>query len=235
MTQKHIIIVEDEKDILDVIEYNLLREGYRVSVASDGHSGLQIIRRELPHLVLLDLMLPGLDGLEVCKALKQDPSTRIIPVIMVTAKEEESDVVLGLGLGADDYIAKPFSPKELIARIKAVLRRTNENNNTGTLKSPGCGLLNIDPDRFTAQLNGKDINLTTTEFRILHALASRPGRVLKRDQLLQHASGEHVIILDRNVDVHIRAIRKALGEYRYLIETVRGIGYRFKDKIDRGT
>lgn len=229
MKRKHIVIVEDEEDILEVIEYNLLRDGYRVSAARNGSAALTLIRRERPDLVLLDLMLPEVDGLELCRTMRTDAVTRDIPIIMVTAKGEESDVVLGLGLGADDYVTKPFSPRELAARVRVVLRRAGASSRAESGSCIVRGELTIDAQRFVARLSGRDISLTTTGFRILYALASQPGRALTREQLLRSAVGEHVVVLDRNIDVHIRAIRKSLAEYRYLVETVRGVGYRFRD------
>lgn len=224
-----IIIVEDEADILDVIDYNLSREGFKVSGYKDGEVGLSAIRECHPDLILLDLMLPGIDGLEICKKLKEDPLTRNIPVIMITAKTEESDVILGLGLGADDYLSKPFSPKELVARVKAVLRRA-------PLKDSREHQARIDREGFVLDVHMHDVTvdgesalLTATEFRMLHFLASHPGRVFSRDHLLSRVTGNDTIVIDRNVDVHIRSIRKKLGEnHRKLIETVRGVGYRFK-------
>ncbi|MCH7696779.1 MAG: response regulator transcription factor [Proteobacteria bacterium] len=228
----HIVVVEDEKDILDVIEYNLLREGYKVSVAEDGDTGLRLIRSEHPDLVLLDLMLPELDGIELCRILKVEQSTSDIPVIMVTAKQAEADIIQGLEQGADDYVTKPFRIKELLARVKSVLRR---NTNDRAAESSSClelGPVKIDPEQYSVQLSGKTLELTRTEFRILHTLASKPGRVFSREQLLQDAVGNHVIVLDRNIDVHIRAIRKAFGDHRQLVETVHGVGYRFAGKFD---
>ena len=232
MKQKHIIVIEDEKDILDVLEYNLKREGFRVSTSSDGKMGLKMVRQDKPDLVLLDIMLPEIDGLEICRNLKSEPSTSAIPIIMVTAKEEESDVVLGLGLGADDYVTKPFSPKELIARIKAMLRRSSETDKTSSSSVITLGPLKIDPEQFSVKLSDQKLNLTRTEFRILHKLASQPGRVFSREQLMQDAMGEHVVVSDRNIDVHIRAIRKSLGDHQKLVETVRSVGYRLKDNFD---
>ncbi len=232
MKQKHIIVIEDERDILEVLEYNLKREGYRVSVSSDGKAGLKMVRQGKPDLVLLDIMLPEIDGLEICQILKSEPSTHAIPIIMVTAKEEESDVILGLDLGADDYVTKPFSPKELIARVKALLRRSSEKNNIIPSSCITLGPLTINPEQFSVQLSDQTLNLTNTEFRILHKLASQPGRVFSREQLIQDAIGEYVIVSDRNIDVHIRAIRKSLGNYQHLVETVRSVGYRLKDSYD---
>jgi DNA-binding response OmpR family regulator len=226
----HIVVIEDEKDILEIIEYNLLREGYQVTTAMDGLTGLDLVQREKPDLVLLDLMLPKLDGVELCKALKSGTTTRSIPIIMVTAREEESDIVEGLDLGADDYVTKPFSTKELMARVQSVLRRTDKFNQQDTNLT--LGPLKIIPEQFSAQLNGEYLSLTKTEFRILLTLASQPGRVYSREQILHSAVGDNVIVLDRNIDVHIRAIRKALGEHNKLLETVRGVGYRFTTKFD---
>jgi two-component system phosphate regulon response regulator PhoB len=226
----HIVVVEDEKDILEIIEYNLLRDGYQVSTAMDGISGLDMVRREKPDLVLLDLMLPKMDGLELCKVLKSESMTRSIPIIVVTAREEENDVVSGLDLGADDYVTKPFSTKELLARVHSVLRRVGKIDQQDSKLV--LGPLKIIPDEFSIQVDGESIDLTKTEFRLLQTLASQPGRVFSRDQLLHSAVGEKVVVTDRNIDVHIRAIRKALGEHGKLIETVRGVGYRFTTKFN---
>ncbi|OUU20106.1 MAG: DNA-binding response regulator [Planctomycetia bacterium TMED53] len=225
----NIIIVEDEADILDVIEYNLSREGYNVRGYRDGERGLEAIREDHPHLVLLDLMLPGIDGLEICKKVKEDPVTRDIPVIMITAKTEESDVVLGLGVGADDYVSKPFSPKELVARVKAVLRRAPLKETVESKDRISVDGFVLDNIRHDLSIDGESIPMTATEFRMLHFLASHPGRVFSREQLLSKVVGSDTVVIDRNVDVHIRSIRKKLGEtHRNLIETVRGVGYRFK-------
>ncbi len=232
MKQEKIIVIEDEGDILELIEYNLLREGYTVLTSRNGEKGFQMVREQAPDLVLLDLMLPGLDGIEVCRRLKSDPVTRSIRVLMVTAKGEESEVVLGLGVGADDYVVKPFSPKVLIARVDAVLRRGSLKEGGGRgerIVQPG---LVIDSARHEVQVDGQPVSLTATEFRLLHFLASYPGRVFKRDQLLNRVIGENAFVHDRNIDVHIRAIRKKLDRHRNRIETIRGVGYRFMD--DRG-
>ena len=224
-----IIVVEDEADILDVIEYNLTREGYKVLGFRDGEQGLEAIRGEEPQLVLLDLMLPGIDGIEICKKVKEDPVTRDVPVIMITAKTEESDVVLGLGVGADDYVSKPFSPKELVARVKAVLRRAPlKETVVKTDRITHDGFV-IDNTRHEVTIDGEPVTMTATEFKMLHFLASHPGRVFSREQLLSKVVGSDTVVIDRNVDVHIRSIRKKLGEnHRSLIDTVRGVGYRFK-------
>ena len=231
MSQRNILIIEDEPDILELIEYNLKREGYRVTSSSDGEEGLDRARNEPIDLVLLDLMLPGLDGLEICRRMKADSLTSAIPIIMVTAKGEESDVVLGLGLGADDYVTKPFSPRELAARVRAVLRRASPRQE----RLPGERIvlkdLVIDAGKFQVRIADRPIEFTATEFRLLHFLASHPGRAFARQQLLNRVIGEEAVVIDRNIDVHIRAIRKKLGEYRDYIETLRGIGYRFREDV----
>lgn len=229
MAKESILVVEDEPDIAEIIEYNLVREGYRVQIADDGEAALDQILRIAPDIVLLDLMLPGLDGLEVCRRLKEDPVTRGIPVIMVTAKGEESDVVLGLGIGADDYVSKPFSPRELTARVRAVLRRGTVRVASDSSERVVLGPLVIDAGRHDVRLGGEEVRLTATEFRLLHLLVSHAGRTFTRDQLLSRVIGESVAVTDRNIDVHVRMIRKKFGEHRDIIETVRGVGYRCRD------
>ena len=228
MKKSKIVVIEDEVDILEVINYNLSKEGFDVCSALDGEEGLALIKKEVPDLVLLDLMLPGLDGIEICRKLKTDYSTRSIPIIMVTAKGEESDIVLGLGMGADDYMVKPFRPRELMARIRSVLRR-------GDFIEEGEGLVSIDElvidiNRHEVKLEGKIIVLTAMEFKLLHFLASHPGQVFTRENLLNHISSDDTFIIDRNIDVHIRSIRKKLNKHRELIETIHRVGYRFRDK-----
>jgi len=228
MKKPKIVVIEDEVDILEVINYNLSKEGFDVCSALDGEEGLGLIKKEVPDLVLLDLMLPGLDGIEICRKLKTDYSTRSIPIIMVTAKGEESDIVLGLGMGADDYMVKPFRPRELMARIRSVLRR-------GDFIEEGEGLVSIDElvidiNRHEVKLEGKKIVLTAMEFKLLHFLASHPGQVFTRENLLNHVSSDDTFIIDRNIDVHIRSIRKKLNKHRELIETIHRVGYRFRDK-----
>jgi two-component system alkaline phosphatase synthesis response regulator PhoP len=227
--REKIAVIEDEADILEVVQYNLRREGYLVVASRNGEEGLDRVRKENPDLVLLDLMLPGLDGLEVCKRLQADPVTAAIPVIMVTAKGEESDVVLGLQMGADDYVTKPFSPKELLARVKAVLRRgpLREARSTGD-RVARDGLM-VDSVKHLVTVDGEPVVMTATEMRLLHFLATHPGRVFSRDQLLSRAIGDHAVVIDRNIDVHVGAIRRKLGRCRELIETIRGVGYRFRD------
>ena len=227
MSKKKIVIVEDEPDILEVLSYNLKREGFDVSHALDGIKGLALVEKVEPDLVILDLMLPGLDGLEICRRIKSVEKLKHIPVIMVTAKGEERNIVIGLGIGADDYVAKPFSPRELVARVNAAIRRAGMSDKQGRPDIVELEGLIIDEQKFSVTYHGNLIKLTATEFRLLNQLANHPGRVFSREQLLNYASGNDVVIVDRNIDVHIRAIRKKLpGEIQF-IETVRGIGYRF--------
>ncbi len=233
MSTTRILVIEDEPDIQDVLEYNLRREGFEVSTADNGTDGLRAVLAEKPDLVLLDLMIPEVDGLDVCRTLKGEPDTKDIPIIMVTAKSEESDVVLGLGLGADDYVQKPFSPRELVARVRAVLRRRSSGSAAEPLAERiVCGPVEIDPASYRVFLEGRRLSLTPTEFRLLQFMASHPGRVYTRDQLITKAIGEHVVVVDRNIDVHIRSLRKKLGRHRDLIETVRGVGYCIRDPED---
>ena len=229
MPRAKIIIIEDEADIREVIEHNLSREGYKVFTSGNGEKGLQLVRRESPNLVLLDLMLPGLDGLDVCRELKADAEAKAIPVIMVTAKGEESDIVLGLGIGADDYVTKPFSPKELIARVKAVLRRDPMSNDADAVEKIKRGQVVVDLGRHEVLVEGVSVDFTATEIRLLHFLASHPGRVFTRSRLLSRVCGEDSFVIDRNIDVHIRSVRQKLGAHRDMIETIRGVGYRFRD------
>jgi two-component system alkaline phosphatase synthesis response regulator PhoP len=228
MNRAKIVIIEDEPDIIEVMSYNLKREGYQVSASRRGDEGLNLVRNQSPALVLLDLMLPGTDGLSICQQLKADPITRDIPIIIVSAKGEESDVVIGLGLGADDYIAKPFSPRELLARVKAVLRRgpVREDQQKERIQIKD---LMIDTTRHEVVINGVQVKLTATEFKLLFQLASQPGRAFSREQLLNRVVGEGVIVVDRNIDVHIRSVRKKLGALSHMVQTIRGVGYRFID------
>jgi len=229
MKKTKIVVVEDEADILEVIDYNLSKEGFEVCSALDGEEGLALVKKEVPDLVILDLMLPGLDGIEVCRKLKADSTTKSISIIMVTAKGEESDIVLGLGMGADDYVVKPFRPRELMARIKSVLRRGGLREE-GDQELISRGELVIDSNRHEVRLEGKKIVLTAMEFKLLHFLALHPGRVFTRENLLSHVSSEDAYIIDRNIDVHIRSIRKKLDQHRELIETIHRVGYRFRDE-----
>lgn len=197
--------------------------------ANRGDDGINLVRDKAPQLVILDLMLPGMDGLSVCQQLKADPLTKDIPIIIVSAKEEESDVVIGLGLGADDYVAKPFSPRELLARVKAVLRRSPVREASQDERIT-IGEITIDLSRHEVMVAGAAVKLTATEFKLLHQLASQPGRAFSREQLLNRVVGEGVVVVDRNIDVHIRSVRKKLGAGQNVIQTIRGIGYRFVDR-----
>lgn len=229
MSKKKIVIIEDEPDILEVLSYNLRREGYEVHTANDGIKGMNLVRQQVPDLVLLDLMLPGMDGVEICSTIKKDASTQHTLIIMVTAKGEESDIVLGLGVGADDYISKPFSPRELVARVKAVLRRGVLVERTAAQELIVLGELTVDSSKHRVAFGDREIKLTATEFKLLHFLASHPGRVFSREQLLNKALGDDVVIVDRNIDVHIRGIRKKMDIEPPLIETIRGVGYRMAE------
>jgi two-component system phosphate regulon response regulator PhoB len=227
MSRAGILVVDDEEDLLEVVRYNLSREGYAVTCVATGEAAVSAVRSKPPDLIILDLMLPGIDGLDVCRTLKRDPRTSGVPIIMLTAKGEESDVVVGLELGADDYITKPFSPRVLSARVGAVLRRaaTAPAEDAASIR---VDELEIDPRRHEAQVEGKPVTLTATEFRILHYLAKRRGWVFTRDQILNAVQSTDYPVTDRSVDVHIVALRRKLGHYGELIETVRGVGYRFQ-------
>jgi two-component system phosphate regulon response regulator PhoB len=222
-----ILAVDDEEDILELLRVNLSREGYRVVCVESGEEALEQAITELPDLVILDLMLPGTDGLEVCRRLKSNEKTRHIPIIMLTARTEEADVVVGLEMGADDYVIKPFSPRVLAARVKTILRR-QKSEVSATEQSLVFSGLRIYPERFETQVDGRPVILTSTEFRILELLARHPGRVFSRDQIVDTARGENYPVTDRSVDVHIVSLRKKLGPYGRLIATVRGVGYRFR-------
>jgi len=226
-TRERILVIEDEPDIREVIEFNLRLEGYRVSGASDGEEGLERVRREFPDAILLDRMLPGIDGIEICRRLKADPDLRSIPVIMVTAKTEVDDVVDGLEAGADEYITKPFSPKELLARIKAVVRRGTWDDSRPQERLVFDGLV-VNLASHVVLVDGQEANFTATEFRLLNFLAANPGRVFSRNTLLSRVMSNSSAVVDRNIDVHIGAIRRKLGPYRKLVQTVRGVGYRFR-------
>jgi len=228
MAKETILVVEDEEDILELVKYNLSKEGHKVEGAMSGEKALVAVRSNPPDLVLLDLMLPGVDGLEVCKRLKADPKLAQIPVIMLTAKGEEADIVTGLELGADDYVTKPFSPRVLIARIRAVLRRKAERG-VDEGDPVVMGDLRIHPGKHEVLVGGKAVDLTATEFRILHFLARSPGWVFTRYQIVDAVHGEDYPVTDRSVDVQIFGLRKKLGSAGKRIETVRGVGYRLKE------
>lgn len=228
MAVENILVVEDEEDILELVRYNLAKEGYTVAGVSSGEEAVGAIKVKPPDLIVLDLMLPGVDGLEVCKLMKNDPETRRIPIVMLTAKGEEADIVAGLELGADDYITKPFSPRVLIARVRAVLRRKARESADETAAIRIHDLI-IHPGRNEVLLNDEPLDLTFTEFRILHFLAGRPGWVFTRDQIVDAVRGVEYGVTPRSVDVHIVGLRKKLGAAREYIETVRGVGYRFRE------
>ena len=228
MAHEKIMVVDDEEDIQELVRYNLERNGYEVSCVSSGEETLDEIRSFRPDLLILDLMLPGIDGFEVCRTLKNDPKTEHIPIIMLTAKGEETDVVTGLELGAEDYIVKPFSPQVLLARARAVLRRVaREPVDEGSVIKMKD--LIIHPGKREVLVKGKQIELTSTEFRILHYLARRPGWVFTRQQIIDAARGDDYPVTDRSVDVHIVGLRKKLGSLGKYVETVRGVGYRFRE------
>jgi len=227
MSGTTILVVEDEEDILDLVSFNLTQAGYRVLSARDGLRGLDLARSEQPDLIVLDLMLPGMAGKEVCRSLRAKDATSKIPVIMLTALAGETDRVVGFEIGADDYLTKPFSPRELVLRVGAILRRTMPAESVpGIVKREG---LQIDPQRHIAEIDGQPLSLTATEFKLLHQLASRPGRVFTRDNLLKSVWGYDYGGYGRTVDTHVRRLRKKMGSARELIETVRGVGYRFKE------
>ena len=219
-------MVEDEKNIAKLVAYNLEKEGFRVSVVKDGQEALESIRENQPHLVLLDLMLPKVDGLEVCRQIRSDRRTALIPVIMLTAKTQETDRIVGLELGADDYIAKPFSPRELVARVRAVLRRTGRSE-SGPVWS--CGSLTVEWEKRIVRVHEKTVRLTRKEFDLLKTLVEAEGRVLSRDQLLEQVWGydRSMEIQSRTVDIHISQLRQKLGSEGKRILTLTGAGYRF--------
>lgn len=227
--RKRILVVDDEKDLVDLITYNLGRNGYDHLSAGNGNDAIQIAQREKPDLIILDLMLPGIDGTEVARRLKNDPQTASIPIIMLTAKSEETDVVVGLTLGADDYVTKPFSVKILLARLKTVLRRSDPDEPVDESAQLKAGPLLIDTAKHEATVDGELVKLTLTEFKLLTALVNARGRVLTRDQLMDKAMGTDVFVTDRAIDVHVTAIRKKLGDANWLIHTVRGVGYRLRE------
>jgi two-component system alkaline phosphatase synthesis response regulator PhoP len=229
MASKKIVIIEDEPDILEVLRFNLKREGFEVLAALDGDSGLSLVKKEKPDLVILDLMMPGMDGIAICSSIKNDSELFNTLVIMLTAKGEESDVVLGLGVGADDYVSKPFSPKELVARVKAVLRRGTLRKESNQQEKIESGDLVVNAGSYKVLVKGQEVKLTASEFKILYYLASHPGRVYSREQLLNKVLGDTAVVVDRNIDVHIRGIRKKLALNPPVIETIRGVGYRFQD------
>ncbi|MBD3376787.1 response regulator [candidate division KSB1 bacterium] len=224
---KTILIIDDEQDIIDLLQFNLQAEGYQILSALEGETAIELAQKKQPDLIILDIMLPGKDGYEVIRELRQDVKTKQIPVIFLTAKDSEIDEVIGLELGADDYIVKPIGLRKLVARVKMVLRKTStlvqEQN-----KKISHGNLLIDAESYSVKVNRKPVDFTKKEFEILSYLAQRPGRVVTRETLLNEVWGEDVIVIDRTIDVHIRKIREKLEDYSSYIETIKGVGYRFK-------
>jgi DNA-binding response OmpR family regulator len=229
MANEKLLVVDDEEDILELVRHHLDREGYEVQCAVSGEKALQLAKSQPFHLVVLDLMLPGMDGLEVTRRLKNDPQTRALPVVMLTAKGEEADVVAGLELGADDYVTKPFSPRILVARIRAVIRRRRQEipDETALIDIHG---ITIHPGRRAVTVAGELVDLTYTEFQVLNLLARRPGWVFTRSQIVDLVRGDDYPVTDRSVDVQIVGLRRKLGDHGKLVETVRGVGYRFRER-----
>jgi len=233
MASQSILVVEDEPDIRKLVQYNLAQERFKVLEAEDGEQALKILQREKPNLVILDLMLPGLSGLELCKLLRDRPQTAQLPILMLTAKAGEADKVVGLEMGADDYLAKPFSPREMVARVRAILRRTEGAPAAETAPGYNKGPLRIDFSTYEVFVRGKAIKLTLKEFELLRFLVQNPSRVLSRDQLLDRVWGGETFVTPRTVDVHIRRLRKAIEKddrNPQWILTLRGVGYKFDEK-----
>jgi DNA-binding response OmpR family regulator len=228
MSDKVVAIVDDEEDIVNLVSHHLKREGYKVKEFQNGRDFLLFLESIVPDLVILDIMLPGIDGLEICRMLKNRSRTSSIPIIMLTAKASEADVVVGLEIGADDYIVKPFSPREMVARVKSLLRRLNSKE----AKEPKLeiGPISLNSERYEVTVNGKRIDLTTTEFKILEVLLEKRGRVFTRDQLLKKKRlwGDDKLVYDRTIDVHIKNLREKLGKAGNMIKTIRGIGYKLE-------
>jgi two-component system phosphate regulon response regulator PhoB len=228
MAKERILVVDDEEDILELLRFHLAREGYQLTLAATGEEALKKAKLDTFDLIVLDLMLPGLDGLEVAKALKADARTRGVPIVMLTAKGEDADVVTGLEIGADDYVTKPFSPRVLSARVKAVLRRRSKGA-LDDAKVVTIHELEIHPGRRAVLAGGRALELTFTEFQLLAVLARRPGWVFTRSQIVDAVRGSDYPVTERSVDVQVVGLRKKLGAYGHYIETVRGVGYRFKE------
>ena len=232
MSKTTVLIIEDDRSLAEVVSYNLEREGYEVLLAHDGQDGITQAQLKHPSIVILDLMLPVLDGLEVCRRLRADSATKNIRILMLTAKAEESDELIGFSLGADDYVTKPFSVKVLLERIKALSRRDDDSSDAEPVATQG---VIIDPIRHRVTVNETPIHLTRSEFKLLESLARSPGRVFSRTELIDAALGEDTLVLERTIDVHVRSLRKKLGPHANLIETVRGVGYRFRDPADHSS
>src|SRR4051794_650690 len=227
MAKPRVLLIEDERGLTDVLTYNLQREGFEVLVAHDGQEGLRKAQMQLPDLIILDLMLPKLGGLEVCRELRAGERTRSVPILMLTAKAEETDQIVGFTMGADDYVTKPFSVKVLMQRLRALQRRLETGSDASeVIEHLG---VRIDRVRHKADVRGRELDLTPTEFRLLECLLRQPGRAFTRPQLMDVAIGEGAVVLERTIDVHIKTLRKKLGGEQEFIETVRGIGYRFRE------
>ena len=224
----NILVVDDEEDLLELVRYTLAKEGHSVTCVDTGEKAVDSVRQSLPDLIVLDLMLPGIDGLEVCRRLKGDLKTREVPIIMLTAKSEERDVITGLDGGADDYVTKPFSPRVLLARVKSLMRRKDAELRTQHDTIIRIRELVIHPGRHEVKLQGEPINLTYTEFALLQFLAKRPGWAYSRSQIVDAVKGEDYPVTERSVDVQVAGLRKKLGSFGVNIETVRGVGYRFR-------
>ena len=226
MPMARVLCVEDDPDIADLVRYNMERAGHKCAIASDGRAALDSVHANTPDIVLLDIMMPKLDGIQVCRQLRSEEEFRELPILMLTAKGEEADVVGGLEAGADDYMVKPFSPRELVARVATLLRRAKTANSSdeGVISFPG---LRINVESHEVEVDGEDVKLTLSEFRLLYHLAKAPDRVFTRSQLLDRLAGREAFIIDRNVDVHVRNVRKKIGRWAPAVTTVRGIGYKF--------
>lgn len=231
--QKTILVVDDEQDIVDLISYNLSKEGYEVATASNGTDAVELAQRLRPDLVILDIMMPGLDGFEVCRTLRQDPSMQSTAIVFLTAKAGEIDQILGLELGADDYIQKPISPRVLLARVKTIFRRGSDRVRTETVAAPEVlriGTIEVNRQNYTVKIDGKETFFPKKEFELLAFLASNRGKVFSREALLRRIWGESVYVIDRTVDVHVSKVREKLGKHGNRIETVKGAGYRFSEQ-----
>jgi two-component system phosphate regulon response regulator PhoB len=224
---ERILIVDDEPDLLELVRFNLSQAGFEVETAQGGLEGLEKAHRRRPDLVVLDLMLPDLPGTEVCRRLRNDPELAALPILMLTARSEEIDRVVGLELGADDYVTKPFSPRELMLRVRAILRRTRAEGEPAAVLRQGA--LELDPERHRCKVGELEVKLTAKEFELLRTLMERPGRVLTRDRLLDEVWGSDITVTSRTIDTHLKRLREKLGEAGDLVETVRGVGYRFTD------
>ena len=228
MAKTKVLVVEDDRSLAEVLQYNWEQNGYEVYCAHDGQDGLNQARLQLPEIIVLDVMIPVLDGLEVCKMLRANPSTNDIPIVMLTAKSEETDQLVGFSVGADDYVVKPFSVKILLQRIKTILRRQERGKNVGLEVVDRSGIV-VDRVKHRVTVQGRTLDLTPSEFRLLDTLIRQPGRAFGRNELIDAALGADTLVLERTIDVHIRSLRKKLDTMADTIQTVRGIGYRFKE------